>query len=81
MVELKSGPTAMRKQINGLWIIASKDLGMDPFAGRLFPFCNKHRRILKIICWDRNRFRLWLKRLEADKFPWLEEAWQAAEIT
>ena len=50
-------------------------------AGNLFLFCNKHRRILKIIYWDKNGFCLWLKRLEKDKFPWPTNSTEAAEIT
>jgi transposase len=71
----------MRKQINGLSIIVSEDLHMDPFEGNLFLFCNKHRRILKILYWDKNGFCLWLKRLEKDKFPWPTNQTEAAEIT
>jgi hypothetical protein len=50
----------MRKQINGLSIIVSEELEMDPFEGNLFLFCNKLRRILKIIYWDKNGFAMWL---------------------
>jgi len=46
---VKPGATDMRKQINGLSIIVSEDLHMDPFEGNLFLLCNKHRRILKIL--------------------------------
>ena len=78
---VKPGATDMRKQINGLSIIVSEDLHMDPFEGNLFLFCNKQRRILKIIYWDKNGFCLWLKRLEKDKFPWPTNQTEAAEIT
>ena len=50
----------MRKQINGLSLLVSEDLQMDIFEGSLFLFCNKHKRILKIIYWDSNGFCLWL---------------------
>ena len=69
-VYVKPGATDMRKQINGLSIIVQEQLEMDPFSGNLFVFCNKAKRILKIIYWDRNGFALWVKRLEKDKFPW-----------
>jgi transposase len=80
-VFVKPGATDMRKQINGLSIIVSEQLQMDPFEGHLFLFCNKQRRILKIIYWDRNGFCLWLKRLEKDKFPWPSSQPEATEIT
>ena len=78
---VKPGPTDMRKQINGLSIIIEEDLDMDPFEGNLFMFCNKKKRILKILYWDRNGFCLWLKRLEKDKFPWPMSRSETAEIT
>jgi transposase len=58
-VFVKPGPTDMRKQINGLSIIVAEELAMDPLDGNLFLFCNKQRRILKVIYWDRNGFCLW----------------------
>lgn len=78
---VKPGATDMRKQINGLSMIVSQELGLDPLEGSLFLFCNKQRRILKVIYWDCNGFCLWLKRLEKDKFPWPVNAVQASEIT
>jgi transposase len=43
---------------------------MDPLSCHLFLFCNRTRKLLKIIWWDRTGFCLWLKRLEKDTFPW-----------
>jgi transposase len=80
-VFVKPGPTDLRKQINGLSIIVAEELAMDPLDGSLFLFCNKQRRILKVIYWDRNGFCLWLKRLEKDKFPWPAKLEQATEIS
>lgn len=80
-VFVKPGPTDMRKQINGLSIIVAEELAMDPLDGSLFLFCNKHKRILKVIYWDRNGFCLWLKKLEKDKFPWPAKLAEATEIT
>ncbi|HEG42896.1 MAG TPA: transposase, partial [Phycisphaerales bacterium] len=58
---VKPGPTDMRKQINGLSIIVSEELEMDPFEGNLFLFCNRRKKILKIIYWDKNGFAMWMK--------------------
>jgi transposase len=71
----------MRKQINGLSLMVSEELAMDIFEGNLFLFCNKQRRILKIIYWESNGFALWLKRLERDKFPWPMNRKEATEIS
>ncbi len=66
---IKPGVTDMRKQINGLSMLVEEELIKDPFNGSLYMFCNRDRKRLKIIYWDRNGFYLWLKRLEKDKFP------------
>lgn len=60
---VKPSPTDMRKQINGLSIIVAEELAMDPLDGSLFLFCNKQRRILKVIYWERNGFCLWFKKI------------------
>jgi transposase len=80
-VFVKPGATDMRKQINGLSLIVSDELHMDVFEGNLFLFCNKQKRILKIVYWEKNGFCLWLKRLEKDKFPWPMNQREATEIT
>ena len=69
-IYVKPGATDMRKQINGLAVIVEQELELDPFSGALFLFCNKQRKLLKILYWDKNGFCLWLKRLEKDRFPW-----------
>lgn len=69
-IYVKPGGTDMRKQINGLSIIVQEELKLDPFSGSLFFFCNKSRRILKALYWDRNGFWQLQKRLERDRFPW-----------
>ena len=78
---IKPGVTDMRKQINGLSVIVQDQLEMDPFSGSLFVFCNRTRKLLKVIYWDRNGFCMWLKRLEKDKFPWPRNQQEASEIS
>ncbi|MBT7409860.1 MAG: IS66 family insertion sequence element accessory protein TnpB [Methylococcales bacterium] len=60
----------MRKQIDGLAIIAEEAMGLNPFANNLFVFCNRQRDKTKILHWDRNGFCLCYKRLEQDVFKW-----------
>ena len=67
---LKPGTTDMRKQINGLSIIAESVMKKDPLSGSLFLFCNRRHQILKCLYWDLNGFCLWQKTLEYDRFPW-----------
>lgn len=78
---VRPGATDMRKQINGLSIIIENDLHIDPFSSSLFLFCNKQKRILKALWWDRNGFCLLQKRLEKDRFPWPSGEGEARQIT
>lgn len=58
----------MRKPINGLSAIVMDEF--EPFSGNIFAFCNRGRKIIKILFWDQNGFYLWYKRLETDLFYW-----------
>ncbi|WP_394698337.1 IS66 family insertion sequence element accessory protein TnpB [uncultured Desulfobacter sp.] len=49
----------MRKSIDGLSILVSEKLNLDPLSGHMFVFCNRKQNILKILYWDRNGFCLW----------------------
>ena len=48
-VYLALGATDMRKSIDGLSILVSRQLQLDPFAGHLFGFCNRSRTIIKLL--------------------------------
>lgn len=80
-IYIRPGITDMRKQINGLSILVEEDMKQNPFSGSLFLFCNRQRRLLKILYWDRNGFCLWLKRLEKDRFPWPADENAASELS
>ena len=80
-VYIRPGPCDMRKAINGLSVIVAETMELDAVSGNLFLFCNKQRRILKCLYWDRNGFCLWQKRLERDRFPWPQTSEAAREIT
>lgn len=69
-IHIALGSTDMRKSIDGLSILVSETLNLDPFSGHMFVFCNRKQNILKILYWDRNGFCLWHKRLEKDCFQW-----------
>lgn len=77
---VRPGVTDMRKQINGLAIIAEAIMQQQPFSGNLFLFCGRTRTVLKALYWDRNGFCLWSKRLEKAKFPWPTDDLEAREI-
>jgi len=80
-IYVRPGVTDMRKAINGLAIIVSEQMAGDPLSGSLFLFCNRYRRIMKCLYWDRNGFCLWQKRLERDRFPWPQTEEAARQIS
>ena len=56
LVYLALGSTDMRKAINGLSILVEQAMGLNPFSGDLFVFCNRRQNIIKILYWDENGF-------------------------
>jgi len=78
---IRPGFTDLRKAINGLTVLIQHEMKHDPFAEGLFLFCNRQRKLLKIVYWDANGFCLWQKRLEKQKFPWPETPEEAREIS
>jgi transposase len=75
-VYLHRAPVDMRKQIDGLVILAKDVIQQDPTSGALFAFINARRNKLKLLVWERNGFVVWYKRLERDKFHWPRSAQQ-----
>jgi len=69
-IYLRTGATDMRKSVNGLSSIIQNDMKLNPFRQGYFVFCNKTRRLIKLIYWDRSGWALWYKKLERNKFPW-----------
>jgi len=78
---IRPGYTDMRNAINGLSSLVQDSMQEDPFSGSIFLFCNKQRKILKSVWWDRNGFCLAQKRLEKDKFPWPDTEEAVQELT
>lgn len=69
-VYLATGSTDMRRSIDGLSLLVSAQLELDPLSGSVFVFSNRRRTIVKVLYWDRNGFCLWQKRLEKEHFRW-----------
>ena len=78
---LRPGKTDMRKAINGLTAIVQEVMKYDPFSGSVFVFCNKERKLLKAVYWDKTGFWLSQKRLEKNRFPWPQDEAEAKELT
>ena len=77
---LRPGYTDLRKAVNGLAGIAEQQMEGDPFGGAVYLFCNRERRLLKAVYWDRNGFWMSQKRLEKDRFPWPDTSEAAREL-
>ncbi len=77
---IRPGYTDMRKAINGLSVTVQNQMEHDPFSESLFIFCNRSKKILKALYWDKNGFCLWQKRLEKHRFPWPESEEAATEL-
>lgn len=45
-------PVDMRKQYDGLWAAAQRQLSEDPKHGAVFVFTNRERTRLKLLYWD-----------------------------
>ncbi len=78
---IRPGVTDLRKAVNGLSLIIQNDMKNDPFSKSFFLFCNRDRRLLKIIYWDRSGFCLWQKRLEKERFPWPQNEQDTYEMS
>jgi len=60
-VYLHRAPIDMRKQIDGLSLLARDVMQLDPLSGALFAFINARRNKLKLLLWERNGFIVWYK--------------------
>ena len=65
---LASEPADMRQGFDRLAERAALVTGQDPLSGHLFVFRGKGGDRLKILCWDRDGYALWYKRLEEGVF-------------
>jgi transposase len=55
-VYLHRAPVDMRRQIDGLSILAKEVMELDPMSGAMFVFINRRRNKLKILLWEKNGF-------------------------
>ena len=69
-VYLYADPVDMRKSIDGLSVLVEQEMALSPSIEALFVFCNRGRDKIKMLCWERNGFIVWYKRLEKQRFKW-----------
>ena len=78
---IRPGYTDLRKAVNGLAGIIEQQMAGEVFSGNVYVFCNKERKLLKAVWWDKTGFWLSQKRLEKDKYPWPQDEGEARELT
>jgi transposase len=70
-----------KHSLKGLTVLIQEGMKGDPFSGSVYIFCNRGRKLLKAIWWDKTGFWLSQKRLEKDRFPWPENRAEAEELS
>lgn len=78
---IKPGATDLRKAATGLSYIVRDEMNLKVLDDSVFLFCNKSRKLLKLLCWDRTGFWLAQKRLEHERWPWPKTSEEAQEIS
>jgi transposase len=79
-IYVRPGYTDLRKAVNGLTVMIQDRMEKDPFNGSVYLFCNRDRKLLKAVWWDKTGFWLSQKRLEKEKFPWPEDEKSVEEL-
>ncbi len=79
---ISSGPTDMRRSIDGLMSIVKDELEADAYSGHLYVFVSRRADRVKILTWDKGGFVLYYKRLERGVFrlPHLDANTMTVEI-
>jgi transposase len=78
---LKPGYTDLRKAVNGLAVIIEQEMAKEAFSGNIYLFCNKDRKLIKAVWWEKTGFWLCQKRLEKEKFPWPQTSEAVYELS
>jgi transposase len=74
-------PIDFRKQIDGLVILISGELKLDPTSGQLFIFRNRTGNKIKLLWWDETGFWLFYKRLKKDRFKFPRIMGESIEVS
>jgi len=75
------GSVDLRKGVSGLTAIVQEKMKGNPFSGSVYIFCNRERKLIKAVYWDKTGFWLSQKRLEKDKYPWPRNEGEVMELT
>jgi transposase len=74
-------PVDFRRQIDGLVLLVSDHLNLNPTSGQLFLFRNRRANKLKVLYWERNGFWLCYKRLEKGRLTFPPMVEETLELT
>jgi transposase len=80
-VWLATGPTDMRRGMQGLALQVQEVLQRDPFNGHVFVFRGRRGDLIKILWHDDQGVCLFAKRLERGRFIWPTPAEGAVTIS
>ena len=77
---IRPGVTDARKCWGGLSEIVQRQMKEDLFSKSMFLFCNRDRKVIKIILWD-NGYWVLQKRLVKGTFCWPKTEEEVKKIT
>jgi transposase len=80
-VWIATGPTDMRRGMNGLCLQVQEALGRDPHAGDLYLVRGRRGDLIKCLWHDGLGLSLYAKRLEKGRFLWPTPAEGVVAIT
>jgi len=78
---IRPGTTDLRKAANGLAVLVEQEMSGEPFSGNVYLFCNKDRKLIKAVWWDKTGFWLCQKRLEKELYPWPKTSEAVQELS
>lgn len=79
-VYVYADPVDMRKSMDGLSALVEAEMALSPYDDAIFVFCNRGRDKIKLLCWERNGFIVWYKRLEKQRFHWHRSSGETQEL-
>ena len=64
------GSADLRKGVSGLTAVVQEKMKENPFSGSVYIFCNRERKLIKAVYWDKTGF--WL----SHRTLWVRSGWK-----